>query len=44
VHLENGMDDNIVWKLTENGQYSIVSAYKLQFLGLVHSDINTIMW
>jgi hypothetical protein len=33
----------IVWKLTENGQYSTVSSYKLQFIGLIHYDMNTIV-
>jgi hypothetical protein len=44
VQLHTGVEDSIVWKLTANGQYSAASAYKLQFLGLVQSAMNTIMW
>jgi hypothetical protein len=29
VHLTANVDDDIVWKLTSNGQYSAASAYKL---------------
>jgi hypothetical protein len=42
--LNDAGDDEIVWKLPENGQYTAASAYKAQFLGLVHSDMNTIVW
>jgi hypothetical protein len=31
VHLAQGVEDDITWKLTANGQYSTASAYKLQF-------------
>jgi hypothetical protein len=34
VHLVEGAEDNITWKLTANGQYSAASAYKLQFFWL----------
>jgi hypothetical protein len=44
VLLHEEVDDEISWKLTENGQYTAASAYKAQFLGLVHSDMNTIVW
>jgi hypothetical protein len=44
VHLQLDVEDSIIWKLTANGQYSEASAYKLQFLGLVHSEMNTIIW
>jgi hypothetical protein len=44
VHLEEGVDDDISWKLTSNGQYSMASAYKLQFFGLVESSLYKIVW
>jgi hypothetical protein len=44
VQLHTGVEDSIVWKLTSNGQYSAALAYKLQFLGLVQSAMNTIVW
>jgi hypothetical protein len=44
VHLEEGVDDDISWKLTSNGQYSTASAYKLQFFGLVDSSLYKIVW
>jgi hypothetical protein len=44
IHLEEAVDDTIVWKLTENGLYSAASAYELQFLGLVLSDMNALVW
>jgi hypothetical protein len=43
VQLHTGVEDSIVWKLTANGQYFAASAYKLQFLGLVQSTMNTIV-
>jgi hypothetical protein len=44
VHLEEGVDDDISWKLTTNGQYSMATAYKLQFFGLVESSLYKIVW
>jgi hypothetical protein len=44
VQLQSGVEDSVVWKLTANGQYSAASAYNLQFLGLVQSAMNTIVW
>jgi hypothetical protein len=44
VQLEVDVEDTIVWKFTESGTYSASSAYKLQFLGLVLSNINTLIW
>jgi hypothetical protein len=44
VNLVETVDDTIYWKLTSNGQYFVVSAYKLQFLELVYSSMkNTIL-
>jgi hypothetical protein len=31
VHLNEDVEDDIIWKLTGNGQYSVASAYRLQF-------------
>jgi hypothetical protein len=42
--LDEAVDDTIVWKHTKNGVYSVASAYKLQFLGLVLSDMNALVW
>jgi hypothetical protein len=39
VHLDEHVEDDIVWKLTGNGQYSTASAYKLQFFGLIESSM-----
>jgi hypothetical protein len=44
VHLVEEVEDDIRLKLTGNGQYSAASAYKLQFLGLIESPINKIVW
>jgi hypothetical protein len=44
VQLQDEVEDSIVWKLMKNGQYSRTLAYKLQFLGVVHSDVNNIVW
>jgi hypothetical protein len=44
VHLEEDVEDDIVWKFTSNGQYSAASAYELQFHGLVYSKMDTIVW
>jgi hypothetical protein len=44
VHLDEEVDDDISWKLTANGQYSVASAYKLQFIGLVESNLYKIVW
>jgi hypothetical protein len=44
VHLTEGVEDDITWKLTANGQYSEASAYKLQFFVLVESSLNNWVW
>jgi hypothetical protein len=44
VQLRVDVEDDISWKLTANGQYSAASAYKLQFLGLVESSLNNLVW
>jgi hypothetical protein len=44
VHLQVEVDDDIIWKFTNNGQYSAASAYQMQFLSLVHSSIDKMIW
>jgi hypothetical protein len=44
VHLVEDVEDSIVWKLTENGQYSSKSAYNLQFLGSTLSPLYHSVW
>jgi hypothetical protein len=44
VHLTENVEDDIVWKLTANGQYSTASAYKLQFFGLIESSMYKVVW
>jgi hypothetical protein len=39
VHLHLEVDDDIIWKFTNNGHYSAASAYQMQFLSLVHSSM-----
>ena len=36
--------DSISWKLTESGEYTAKSAYKMQFLGTVSSSMYTSVW
>jgi hypothetical protein len=38
------VEDDIVWKLTGNGQYSAASAYKLQFFDLIESSMYKLVW
>jgi hypothetical protein len=44
VQLREDIEDEIAWKLTSNGQYSAAYAYKLQFLGLVESLMQKLVW
>jgi hypothetical protein len=44
VQLNDEVEDNITWKLTNNGEYSAASAYKLQFFGLIESSFYKIIW
>jgi hypothetical protein len=44
VQLVEGVDDDISWKLTPNGQYSAAFAYKLQLFGLIESCMNKMVW
>jgi hypothetical protein len=44
VQLDDSMEDDISWKLTDDGQYSVKSAYKLQFLGSTFSSLHNSIW
>jgi hypothetical protein len=33
VHLQEGMTDTLIWKLTKDGCYSCKTAYSMQFFG-----------
>ena len=43
-HLDDHVEDDIVWKHADDGQYSAATAYKAQFLGLTHSPIHHMVW
>jgi hypothetical protein len=38
--LQANIEDDISWRLTENGQYSTKSAYEVQFLGTTFSTLH----
>jgi hypothetical protein len=44
VRLHEEEQDEIIWNLMDNGQYSASSAYEAQFLCRLHSDMNMLMW
>ena len=44
VILDEHSEDDIVWKHATNGQYSAASAYKAQFLGMVNSPMEQMVW
>jgi hypothetical protein len=44
VHLNEDMEEEIYWKLTSNGEYSMASAYTLQFFGLIESSFYKLIW
>ena len=44
VHLDALSEDTIVWKHTTSGHYTAASAYKAQFLGLVLSPMDQMVW
>ena len=43
-HLDDHVEDDIVWKHADDGQYSAATTYKAQFLGLTHSPIHHMVW
>lgn len=42
--LEEHAEDEITWKHANDGQYSTVTAYSAQFLGMVHSPMDHTVW
>jgi hypothetical protein len=44
IDLHVDQEDNIVWRLTANGEYSTKSAYEIQFLGSIASPMNKCIW
>ena len=44
VQLNPDVADSISWKLSNDGSYSASSAYKVQFLGLVDSNMQQLVW
>lgn len=44
TELQPAQEDRITWKLTQNGQYSAVSAYKAQFLGSARQPRIAALW
>jgi hypothetical protein len=41
IHLREDVYDDTVWRLTPNGEYSVMSSYEVQFLGSISSAMNT---
>jgi hypothetical protein len=44
IHLRVDEEDNIVWNLSPNGEYSTSSAYKAQFFGATLTCMNEMVW
>ena len=44
THLDLDTPDSIQWKFTTDGKYSASSAYKMQFEGLTHTNLNASVW
>lgn len=44
VHLDALAEDDILWKHTTSGHYSAASAYKAQFIGMVFSPMDQMVW
>lgn len=44
VNLIEEAEDDITWNLSTNGMYSASSAYKAQFLGMMPSDMKSLVW
>uniref|UniRef100_A0A8I7BE29 Reverse transcriptase zinc-binding domain-containing protein n=1 Tax=Hordeum vulgare subsp. vulgare TaxID=112509 RepID=A0A8I7BE29_HORVV len=44
VHFAELSEDDIIWKHTTSGHYSVASAYKAQFLGMVLSPMDKMVW
>jgi hypothetical protein len=44
VHLDKLAKDDIMWKHTVSGHYAVASPYEAQFLGMVHSPMDQMVW
>jgi hypothetical protein len=44
IQLRDGVEDDIVWRLKANGEYSSKSAYEIQFIGAIASNMNKLVW
>jgi hypothetical protein len=44
IALQDDVSDSIVWKLTVNGAYSYLLAYKVQFAGTIRSSLEMFVW
>jgi len=44
VELRPGVPDQIEWKLSANGEYSTKSAYMVQFLGAMDTNLDQLIW
>jgi hypothetical protein len=44
VHLDEDIEDSIVWNLTTNGEYTSSSAYKPQFFVATSTIFNKVVW
>ncbi|XP_040384518.1 uncharacterized protein LOC107305206 [Oryza brachyantha] len=44
ILLQQGVLDQITWKLSDHGEYSTSSAYKVQCLGSTDSKLNSLIW
>ena len=43
-HIDDDVEDDIVWKHSMDGIYSVSTAYKAQFLGLTLSHLDFMVW
>jgi hypothetical protein len=44
VQLNDGTTDDITWKFMVSGSYSVASAYKAQFEGMINSFMLEAVW
>jgi hypothetical protein len=44
IHLLEDVEDDIIWNITANGQYSAKSAYDVQYLGSTFSIMHKTVW
>jgi hypothetical protein len=44
IQLREDVEADIVWRLMANGEYSSKSAYEIQFIGFIASNMNKLVW